>query len=500
MKKLILKIFSIFVVLLTATHPAFAVSGDVHVLLGKFSGSRLSSTSVMTARQANGKNVSFKAGAYNVKISGKKLRIGSQNLAMPAVISSNQPISWNGRQYSGQLTFSLVQNGLSVGNKIDIEQYLCGVLRAEMSPSWHLEALKAQAVLARTYAIKNKGMHGAYDICDSIHCQAYNGNAVDASIRAAVMATEGIILHYGGSPANVYYHSDSGGMVTRAGAVWSSDFPYLQPRSEPVAYASPNTSWEITLPMSQIQSKLAAGKISVGTVTSLAPVLRDESGRVQQLKITGSKGTQTISGNQFRLLVGSTVLKSTLFEFGSRSAYNTAITEPTATQPKQPVAVPSTPISPVTSAQPKATALVNVDLSQLPSDEDGQIVWMTMNRVFTTQELMEILSRPEQRASYIEMGIARIKGEKPIPTIGSALVHPQQPRPQTTAPAAGARPSSVKVSLSMAAATGTSVTFYGRGYGHGVGLSQWGAKAMADNGWSYDRILMHYFPGTTIAQ
>lgn len=304
--------------------------------------------------------------------------------------------------------------------------------------------------------------------------------ADDAAVSAAVVATRGLILRYGGSPASVYYHADSGGMVTRAGAVWTTDLPYLQPKVEPVSYTSPNTTWEITLPMSQVQSKLASGGIKVGSVVSLTPVKRDESGRVEQLKIEGTQGTETISGNKFRTIVGSTVVKSTLFEFGSRSPYNlTATVSP---------AQAGTPTAPAVRTAP------NVDIAQLPQDKDEQIDWMAENRIITTQEMMEILSRPADRDKYIEIGIARIKGERPIPAAGSSLGGSGTPIPQT------ASSSYTKVNLSMTPGAGSSVTLYGRGYGHGVGLSQWGAKAMAEQGWSYDRILSHYFPNTTLTQ
>lgn len=485
MKKQYLSFLIALILVVLSALPSQAASGQVHVLLTTCAGGTIRGTS-MTALGKD-KSVSL-AGLYNVKLSGGKLRIGSQNLTMPVTVTSAQPITWNGASYYGQITFSKAANGFSVGNKLDIEHYLCGVLRAEMSPLWHLEALKAQAVIARTYAIKNQGAHGGFDLCASTHCQDYKGiSAEDQTLTAAVTATRGQVLKYNSSVASVYYHSDSGGMITRAGAVWNADFPYLQPRVEPVAYTSPNTTWEATLPMSKIQSNLAAGGINVGSIVSLTPVRRDESGRVDQLRIEGKNKTEIISGHKFRTLMGSTVIKSTLFEFGARSPYN-------------PAAVASAPatVPQASPQQPQKTMSVpsGVNLSDMPSGKDEQIVWMTNKRIFTTQELMEILSMPDQKDKYIELGIARIKGEKPIPLSGSGLGG----TPKTSPAAPSTSVGYTKPVLSMTPATGSSVTFYGRGYGHGVGLSQWGAKAMADSGWSYDRILMHYFPGTTLGQ
>lgn len=469
MKKL--PIIIICALLLLTCREASAVSGEVHILLTPAASKGLLSGTSMTVL-AKDKSVPLSSGSYHVTMNRGKLRVGTHDLTMPVSIASSQPITWDGARYRGQLTFASAKDGFSVGNRLDIEIYISGVLRAEMNPTWHAEALKAQAVLARTYATRNKGAHGEYDLCAATHCQAYRGvTADDAPLSTAAMSTKGLVLRHGGNPAAVYYHADSGGMITRAGAVWASDLPYLQPRVEPVGYTSPNTTWEATLTMAEIQSRLAQGGISVGSVMALTPVKRDESGRVEQLRIDGSQGTETISGHRFRTLVGSTLVKSTLFEFGGRSPYNarqTAAPAPNNPAPRQ--------------AAPKA------DLAQMPRDKDAQIEWMVQNGAISVQEFMETLSKPELRDKYIEMGIARIKGEKVVQAAGGAQGSGQ--------PATGY----VSPSLSMTPATGASVTFYGRGYGHGVGLSQWGAKAMAEQGWSYDRILAHYFPGTNLTQ
>lgn len=475
MKKLPVTV--IFIFLLLTVHEALAFSGEVHILLNESTPKGMLSGNSMTA-QARDKSVSLASGSYNVTINRGKLRVGARDLTMPVTISASQPITWNGTRYYGQLTFISASNGFAVGNRLNIELYLSGVLRGEMNPAWHVEALKAQAILARTYTARNKGAHGAYDLCVSTHCQVYKGATTDdASISAAVVATRGLILRYAGSPAAVYYHADSGGMVTRSGAVWTTDLPYLRPRVEPVAYTSPNTTWEAALPMSQIQSALAGAGIKVGSVVSLAPVKRDQSGRVEQIKIEGTQGAEVISGHRFRTIMGGTVIKSTLFEFGSRSPYN--LTTEVSAAPGAPAVTAAT--------APKA------DISQMPQNKEQQIEWMAENRVITTQEFMEILSVPDRRDRYIEIGIARIKGEKQIPATGSALGG----RAPGSQPAATGN---VRANLSMTPGIGGSVTFYGRGYGHGVGLSQWGAKAMAEQGWSYDKILSHYFHGTSLAQ
>ena len=108
------------------------------------------------------------------------------------------------------------------------------------------------------------GKHGENDLCDGYHCQVYKGiSGEDRIADRAIEETSGLILRWKGSPASVYYHSDSGGMVTSSGNVWGGQIPYLKPKAEPFAYSGPNTLWTIDLSMSFIQSRLANNGINI---------------------------------------------------------------------------------------------------------------------------------------------------------------------------------------------------------------------------------------------
>ena len=135
-----------------------------------------------------------------------------------------------------------------------------------------------------------------------------------------------------------------------------------------------------------------------------------------------------------------------------------------------------------------------INLSEMPDDKEEKIIWLTKKGAFTTLELMEILSRPDDIDSYLEKGIARAEGSLPMPE-----QHINKEEESTT--------EKIKIqdviyvpNLSMTSASGPTVRIFGRGSGHGVGLSQWGAKTMAEHGWSFQQILDYYFPGTTIGQ
>lgn len=360
---------------------------------------------------------------------------------------------------------------------LDLETYTRALLAIEMGDSWPLEAMKAQAVLARTFIVNRSGQRPNYQVSGSAAAQISRSLAKRAP-RAdmAVKATEGLILRWQGQPAAVYYHSDSGGIITAAARVWGKEVPYLKAAAEPFQGGGPNAVWQISMPMSQIEASLAAGGVSVGSLLSLTPLRRDESGRVLELQVSGSQGVRTIAGTKFRSLLGNDRLKSTLFEFGASSQY-----APLSVQTARPQAQKN-----AAPAQTKKT-----DISGMPKgNKNEQLIWLTKHKIFTTRELMEMLSRPDKIDGYIDKGIARAEGREPMPLDAA----PQQQLPQQTAYSYSVP------NLSMAAATGGTVVICGRGYGHGVGLSQWGSKAMADHGWDYTKILGYYFPGTTIGQ
>lgn len=450
-----------------------AEARDVLVLLkGNASQCTIGGTSYVI-RVGSGGTTPAITGSFSLSYAGgASLKAGEVSYDMPVTVTSQTPIIINGVSYHGTIVFEASSSGFNIVNQVDAEEYLKGVLKDEMSPAWPAEALKAQAVLARTYTLSSK-KHGKYDVCAQVHCQSYGGVASEsAAINDAVAATAGELLKYGGSPAQVFYYGDSGGFSASSKSVWGKDIPYLQARPDPIAYNSPNASWQTTLSMQQIANALSASGVSVGYISSIRPYARDESGRVQQLEISGSGGRTLISGSQFRLAVGAGVVKSTLFEFGAAGTYTPA----SVTAPAQP------------SASARKSSPVVVDRSTMPQKDIDKLYWMAQNKIFSVQELVSMIGKEKDYPKFIAEGEARMSGKK---------TPAASPAPQPAAlPANGA--SAGAPQFSMNAASGSSVTISGRGSGHGVGLPQWTAKALAEAGWSYRQILDYYFPGTTL--
>ena len=200
-----------------------------------------------------------------------------------------------------------------------VDDYLLSVVPEEMPTDWPAEALKAQSVAARSFALKSRGRHAAegYDLCTTTHCQLYKGIASEKTVStAAVRATRGEVLTYGGQPIEALFHTDSGGMTESSEDVWGSHVPYLRAvRDTPLG----TMPWTKTMSKADLEQKLAAKGHAIGRLRAieLSPLAvgraakdRTASGRVKAMIVTGTKGSVTLSGNAWRSLLG---LKSTLF-------------------------------------------------------------------------------------------------------------------------------------------------------------------------------------------
>ncbi|AZR72632.1 hypothetical protein BBF96_04050 [Anoxybacter fermentans] len=135
------------------------------------------------------------------------------------------------RQYRGQVEFLPKTNGLTLVNILNVEEYLYSVIASEMPASWPIEALKAQTVAARTYTYYNLGKHSSegFDLCDTVHCAAYNGIGWEShKTHKAVQETLGLIMTFNGRPINAVYSANSGGHTEDVKDVWGTDLPYLK--------------------------------------------------------------------------------------------------------------------------------------------------------------------------------------------------------------------------------------------------------------------------------
>ena len=222
----------------------------------------------------------------------------------------------DGKKFYGGLSVVKEKNSLSVISLAPLEEYLRGVLSKEMSPSYPLEALKAQAVAARSFALKNRGRHvkDGYDLCNATHCQVYDGVVNFDSIDRAIDETRGQVLVYKEKLIDTNFHADSGGMTEDVRDVWGAATPYLVAVREIIQLGAP---WIVKVTAKDFSSRFGENfgdvkniELSKMTVGKAADD-RTSSGRVKSAKLIGTKKTVTISGNDLRRKFS---LPSTLFD------------------------------------------------------------------------------------------------------------------------------------------------------------------------------------------
>lgn len=350
----------------------------------------------------------------------------------------NALFSFDNKRYRGSLHIVEANQSLLVINILPVEEYLYGVLPQEMPASFPLEALKAQAVVSRTYALQRKGSSLYYDVTAGTLDQVYGGYEAELvpgadRIRQAVDETRGLKIYYDGSLIEAVFHANAGGYTADSEKVWGGNRPYLKSVPSPYdAYAldfsrqfglewpASTYQWVKTFTVEELHHQIENWNklhpeeaIRIGQVISMIPwgepIPGDSSGlqRVYRLDIVGTQGTVSITGEKSRSVFG---LRSSLYsvDVGASAA--------------------------VTNGQ-AVRSLTGDNVSLAVVGKDG----------------LAFLSRPA--ALYVK---------------GMESVRP----------------------LSF----GTNqITFRGRGFGHGVGMSQWGAAGMAEAGYNFQEIIEHYY-------
>ncbi len=239
--------------------------------------------------------------------------------------------------YQGTLEISQEKEGLLLLNDLDVEDYLTRVVPSEMPASYEMEALKAQAVCARTYAYRQikanaYSQYGAH-VDDSTNYQVYNNTASSERTDTAVMETYGQMVFYGDNPAETYYFSTSCGHTTD-GTIWGADqsaVPYLKGVSltdgrtvmkelrdnesfEKFIRDKDAETYDSTFPMYRWETKITNRSLEekitgIGEIQALAVTERGTGGIAKKLKVYGSEGETVISGeSQIRSTLGSTEL------------------------------------------------------------------------------------------------------------------------------------------------------------------------------------------------
>ena len=272
---------------------------------------KLSSEAAFTIRDAAGASLGVPAGPL---VLTPKLVVKGKTLQPPLTVSPGRgaPLVLT-RAYRGRLTIDVVDGKLRAVNVVPLEQYLYGVVPSEMPSTWSPEALKAQAVAARSYAIATRQLGAPFDVFNDTRSQMYLGiDHESPATTAAVNATKKQVVLYNGSVATTYFSSTSGGRTESALNWTGKAVPYLVSVPDPYDDLSPYHNWGPT-PVTA-QSIVKALKLT-GPLTDATPKL-NPSGRVATLTFLTPTEPVTVPATTLRGAVG---LRSTWFTIGVMS-------------------------------------------------------------------------------------------------------------------------------------------------------------------------------------
>ncbi|MGY4763904.1 SpoIID/LytB domain-containing protein [Paenibacillus caseinilyticus] len=399
------------------------------------------------------------------------------------------------RAYRGGIEVSVYNGKLAVVNELPFQEYLYSVLGSELGASWPAEALKAQAVAARTYALKQGMKYGIAHISDTTTDQAYKGVSVEfPTALEAVKATEGEVLTYGGSLIDPLYYSNAGGKTAESTEVWGNAVPYLKSASSPDegAQNGKKTWYKIVTPsgrMGYIRSDYAQATgeknpaglpyyegNTTGTNVRGAPYVDDTANPSLFTVDIGDRFVvigEAVESNAYAWIRGpfdSAKLKEKLGSQVSGSITSLEVTSRGASGRATAVSVNGQPVK---AAYPDSLRglLGGLPSTRFEIEETGRYTIQGAEGTVRTRT-------PGSSPVYIAGGTAaprKSDAEAPLFVMNGA-------------------------GQVRAATDDAQFIFKGTGFGHGLGMSQWGAKGYAEQGLDYRAILRTYYTGAEITR
>ena len=381
---------------------------------------------------------------------------------MPDVTGADTVRTWfKGYRYYGGFRYERIGGGdLTVVNIVDLETYIKGVVPYEMSSSWPLEALKVQAVCARSYAYINihSGKHTSYhfDVCNTTDCQAYYGAGTNSSsyqaterTDQAVDETAGEYAWYDGQVIEAFYSSSHGGASESVYNVWGTSlerYPYLcgveDPYEADMASKNSYSSWTVSYTSSELAQRLENYGYDASSGIESLTLTYSDLGNVIQVRVNyRDGGSDTIRPSSMRSVFGISSIRFTVNGQAASSGSGTT-----------------------SSSGGGLTANGSTSL-----DSQG---------TYTVISGSGSLSQAGLDGLYAISGSGSITPAEDAASGGGSGTD---------------TPTGTQVTVS-----GSSYSFQGSGNGHQLGLSQYGAWAMAERGFTYDEIIEFYYPGTYV--
>ncbi|MDA9149531.1 SpoIID/LytB domain-containing protein, partial [Synechococcus sp. AH-229-G18] len=393
--------------------------------------------------------VSLRAGRLRIRgqLSDGSFRSLAARSAIEVQSEDPRGIWLGSRRYRGRLQFLVRGGQVQVVNHLGIETYLASVVGSEMPHRWPLPALQAQAVAARTYALRQRGKAGDFDVKATVSSQVYRGvESETPSTIEAVESTRSLVLVHAGRLINAVFHSSSGGATEPSGEVWRNQLPYLVSVADHDQH-SPVHRWNKRFDDDALRDLFR----ETGGVKRLQVLKTSSTGRVRTARVQGPRGSLVLTGRELRKRLG---LKSTMVQFelinGSTDS-STASAIATAQRAPQATSQAAPPLIGLwqDSASGPDTTSGNTTSSNSASSSSGR--------------LASLLPPPPL--------------PPPLPLLNPSAFNQLRP--------------DLKVGEIVLEARG-------QGFGHGVGMSQWGAHGLALQGADFREILSHYYRGAEI--
>ncbi|PKL50718.1 MAG: hypothetical protein CVV42_01575 [Candidatus Riflebacteria bacterium HGW-Riflebacteria-2] len=406
------------------------------------------------------KTRTFRKGeTFNWGLPGKRGRRVEYRGESIYLFGNKDMVQLNKNLYRGHLQADITDKGARIINHVGIEDYLRGVVGSEIGSLSPPESLRAQTVIARTYAYASRNKHGSEgaDVCDSTHCQVYKGvSAERATIDPAVQATRAIIMISDGEPITTLYHASCGGMTSDNDKVFGgAPRSYLRRVVCPFCRDGTNFRWTRSITAAALSKALRKEKVIFSRLYDAEIEAPQPMDRVSNLVLHTDSGIHKVRGTTIRRLFN---LPSTTFVLGNRGLTREIIA----------AAIPVKKHEPQNNSQKNAimiAALVD-DASEGPA----QLMILTASGLKRTL-------RPEE--GWQTIGLYPAGDTVP----GSA--EPFSPAQIGTRARSGTAP---LVQLEI----------FGRGYGHQVGLCQAGTIEMGKRNWSYRQILAFYYSNVAL--
>jgi stage II sporulation protein D len=247
---------------------------------------------------------------------GKNAVIVNGTVYRRLTFSGSSALYVNGKPYRGVVEASPGEKGVLVVNELPLEEYLVGLINCEISSAWPIEAVKAQAVIARTYALNRKQARSTsfYHLESSVIDQVYDGCEIeDSRARRGVSDTTGEVLNYQGAVIQAFYHSNCGGRTEASENVWGKRLPYLAGVDCAYCLTSPSSEWDLKIALPELEERLIAAGHKVSGVTNILPGARNSRGRLKHVAVVSARNELSLTGDQFRKAIGYNVIKSTNF-------------------------------------------------------------------------------------------------------------------------------------------------------------------------------------------